>query len=62
MRDKLLNETLFFGLEHARAKIEACRRLQQPTPAFIAGLPDVCGLCRQPHRNVRPAAQPRPRC
>jgi putative transposase len=28
------------------------------TPALVAGLPDAGGLCRQSHRNVRPAAQP----
>ena len=36
------------------------RRLQQPTPAFLAGLSDARGPCRQTHRNVRSAAQPRP--
>ncbi|MGY3647044.1 putative transposase [Bradyrhizobium sp. LM4.3] len=61
MRDELLNETLFLGLDHAPGQnCRLGRRLQQPTPAFFAGLPDACGLCRQPHRNVRPAAQPRP--
>src|SRR3954463_13144661 len=61
MRDELLNETLFFGLDHARR--QDCglgRRLQRPTPAFLARLSDTCGLCRLPNRNVRSAAQPRP--
>src|SRR6201999_2498743 len=36
------------------------RRLQQPASALVIGLSDTGGLCRQPHRNVRSAAQPRP--
>ena len=36
------------------------RRLQRPAPAFVAGLSHAGGLCRQPHRNGRSAAQPRP--
>ena len=61
MRDELLNETLFFDLDHARAKIaDWVADYNEPAPAFLAGLSDPCGLCRLPHRNVRSAAQPRP--
>jgi putative transposase len=61
MRDELLSETLFFGPRpRPREDCGLGQRLQQPTPAFLAGLPDTCGLRRKPHRNVRPAAQPRP--
>ena len=61
MRDELLNESLFFGLDHARDKTRHLgRRLQPPAPALGARLPDPGGLCRQPHRNRRSAAQSRP--
>lgn len=61
VRDELLNETLFFGLDHARTKIANwADPLQQPTPALLAGIPNACDLCRQPQRNVRSAAQTRP--
>ena len=35
-------------------------RLQQAPAAFEPSLPDPRGLCRHPHRNGRPAEQPRP--
>ena len=61
MRDELLNESLFFGLDHARDQDRGLgRRLQPPASAFGARLPHAGGLCRQPHRNMRSAAQPRP--
>jgi transposase InsO family protein len=59
MRDELLNETLFFGLDHARAKIAdwvSDYNSQRPHSSLDYLTP--AGLCRQPHRNVRPAAQP----
>ncbi len=60
-RDELLNETLFFGLDHARAKIGALgERLQPRTPAFFPWLCNAGGICGQPRRNRRSAAQPRP--
>ena len=61
MRDELLNESLFLGLDHARTKDrELGRRLQPATAALGAGLPHAGGLCRQSLRNMRSAAQPRP--
>ena len=61
MRDELLNESLFFGLDHARTKIAAwVADYNQPAAALGAGLPHAGGLRRQPHRNGRSAAQPRP--
>ncbi len=61
MRDELLNETLFFGLDHAtREDRRLGQRLQSSTPAFFARLRDAGGICRQSHRNRRSAAQPRP--
>src|SRR4051812_5733915 len=56
MRDELLNETLFFGLDMHHG---LDRRLQRPASALGAGLSHPGGLCRQPHRNMRSAAQPR---
>ena len=60
MRDELLNETLFFDLDHARADRGLGRRLQSRAPALGARLSNAGGLRRQPHRNGRSAAQPRP--
>ena len=61
MRDELLNETLFFGLDHAREKIGASgTRLQPPTPALFPRLCNAGGICGQSRRNRRSAAQPRP--
>ncbi len=61
MRDELLNETLFFDLDHARAKIAnwvADYNLQRPHSSLKYMTPR--GLCRPPHRNGRSATQPRP--
>ena len=49
MRDELLNESLFFGLDHARTKIAAS--------ALRAGLSHPGSLCRQSHRNEPSAPQ-----
>lgn len=60
MRDELLNETLFFDLDDARAKIAnwvADYNLERShSPLNI--LPR--SLCRPPHRNGRSATQRRP--
>ena len=61
MRDELLNETLFFDLDDARAKIAtwvADYNLRRTS--LIVEIPNPRGLCRPPHRNGRSAAQPRP--
>ncbi|VIO78753.1 hypothetical protein CI1B_74250 [Bradyrhizobium ivorense] len=61
MRDELLNETLFFDLDDARAKIAnwvADYNLQRPHSSLKYS--DPRGLCRPPHRNGRSATQPRP--
>ena len=60
MRDELLNETLFFGLGHARTAIASW-----VADYNNAGRTRLCAtrprrLCRHPHRNGRPAEQPRP--
>ena len=60
MRDELLNETLFFGLDHARTKITAWADDYNRRRPHSSLLSDTGGLCRQPYRNVRSAAQPRP--
>ena len=61
MRDELLNESLFLGLDHARTKDrELGRRLQPAAAALGAGLSHAGGLCRQSLRNTRSSAQPRP--
>ena len=52
MRDELLNESLFFSLDHARQKLAAwAGRLQHPPSALVDRLPDPCGLRRAPERN-----------
>ena len=52
MRDELLNESLFFGLDHARSAIaEWMAGLQHRETALLARLPDPGGLRRDPHRN-----------
>ena len=61
MRDELLNETLFFDLDDARAKIAtwvADYNIRRPHSSLKYLTPR--GLCRLPHRNGRSAAQPRP--
>ena len=61
MRDELLNESLFFGLDHARTKVaDWAGDYNGPAPALGAGLSPPGGLCRQSHRNMRSAAQPGP--
>lgn len=59
MRDELLNETLFFDLDDARAKITAwVYDYNSQRPAFIAAIPHSDSLCRHPNRNGRSAARP----
>ncbi|MDB5593580.1 MAG: family transposase [Hyphomicrobiales bacterium] len=58
MRDELLNESLFFGLDHARAKSRHLGRLQSSALAFGFGLRHARRLRRQSRRNRRSAAQP----
>lgn len=48
IRDELLKESLFFGLDHATADSREA--------AFFARLPDPGGLCRGHHRNRADAA------
>jgi putative transposase len=75
MRDELLNESLFFGLEHARQKVAAynTRRPHSSigylTPeAFAASLPapgrpaaqdDSCAVRPVAHPTLRGATNPR---
>ena len=65
MRDELLNETMFFGLGHAKAKIidwvsdynqrRPHSALGYQTPvAFAASLPATCGRLRNPDQLRRP--------
>ncbi|MFK4719278.1 transposase InsO family protein [Bradyrhizobium niftali] len=63
MRDELLNETLFFELDDARAMIVnwvADYNLQRPHSSLKYLTPPPRGLRRPRHRNGRSAAQPRP--
>ena len=61
MRDELLNETLFYDLDHARAVVARwVDAYNRTATAFGARLPDTGGLRRLPHRNGRSAPQPRP--
>jgi transposase InsO family protein len=60
MRDELLNESLFLGLDQCPDRDhELGRRLQPATAALSAGLSHTAGLCRQSLRNTRSSAQPR---
>ena len=65
MRDELLNETLFFGLDHARMKIAEWKEdyntqrphsaLDYQTPgAYAAHLTATCGRLRNPNQLRRP--------
>jgi transposase InsO family protein len=54
MRDELLNESLFFGLDHARRAITAWVADYNRKDSFLARLPDPGGLRRPPHRNRPP--------
>jgi hypothetical protein len=60
MRDELLNEAFFFGLAHARTTITNWVGDYNQRRPHSAGLSHPGGLRRQPHRNMRSAAQPRP--
>ena len=61
MRDEFSNETLFFGLDHARTgSLQWVADYNDERPALLARIPDPGGLCRIIHRNGRSAAQPRP--
>ena len=56
MRDELLNETLFFGLDHAREIVARWVADYNPrAPTFSPRLPDPCGFRRPTHRNGRSA-------
>jgi putative transposase len=60
MRDELLNETLFLGLDHARTRIADWADDYNGRRPHSALLSHPGGIRRQPHRNVRSATQPRP--
>jgi putative transposase len=52
MRDELLNESLFFGLGHARSAIsEWLDDLQHIPAVLVARIPDPGSLCRDYRRN-----------
>ena len=52
MRDELLNESLFFGLDHAPPEGRRLGAgLQHPPAALIDRLPHPGGFCRQSDRN-----------
>lgn len=57
-RDELLNETLLFGLDHARSAVSrwvADYNAARPHSALGPRLSNTGGLCRPPHRNGRNA-------
>lgn len=54
MRDELLNETLFFGLDHVRAVIADWIWDYNGAAALLARLPDTGGLRRYPVTRKRP--------
>jgi putative transposase len=62
MRDELLNQSLFLGLDHTRTQITnwVDDYNQATTAALGAGLSHTAGLWRQSLHNTRSAAQPRP--
>ncbi len=61
MRDEFLNETLFFGLDDARRRLAAwVADYNNERPHSSLKYQTPAALCRQPHRNGRSAAQPRP--
>lgn len=47
MRDELLNETLFFGIDHARDAVARWTHLQHRAPPFRPRLPDPGGFAAQ---------------
>ena len=55
MRDELLNETLFFDLDHARTKIaDWVADYNGQRPHSSLRIPHACGLCRHtsPQRAI----------
>jgi len=59
MRDELRNETLFFGLDDARAKIAAwVADFSTKRPHLSAWLSHARGLSRKLHRNRGSASHP----
>jgi hypothetical protein len=53
MRDELLNETMFFGLDDARAKIANWVADYNKAASLVAEIPYHRGLRRPHHRNGR---------
>ena len=52
VRDELLNESLLFGIDHARSAIAEWEgRFQHREAAFLARIPNPGGLRPRPHRN-----------
>lgn len=51
MRDELLNESLFFGLSHARGPFPNGRRLQYVSAALVARIPHPGSLSWDHRRN-----------
>ena len=61
MRDELLNETLFFDLDHARARSPpGSHDYNQRRPHSSLGYLTPAAYAANSHRNGRSAAQPRP--
>ena len=61
MRDELLNETIFYDLDHARAALARwVDTYNRQRPHFGARLPHPGSIRCNLHRNGRSAAQPRP--
>jgi hypothetical protein len=61
MRDELLNENLFFGLDHARTRVSAwADDSNKRCPQSALGYVSPAVYDANPHRNMRSAAQPRP--
>ena len=53
MRDELLDESLFLGLDHARSRIANWITITTSGTALGSGLSHANGLCRQSLRNTR---------
>ena len=59
MRDELLNESLFRGLDHTRTKIATLGRRLQPAPSTLGPrVSHAHSLRRQSLCNMRSSAQP----
>ncbi|EPX87709.1 Integrase core domain protein [Rubellimicrobium thermophilum DSM 16684] len=58
MRDELLNETLFLGIDHAREAVAAwTHSYNTERPHSALGYQAPSGLCRPTHRNGRSASR-----